>query len=152
MTALSTFHLQKTRPNFHLRGLLFTFGVFDLSLLPQTKIFSKKLVLTPEIMTRFVDACCPGFSCEQLKEPSISPFYQDLKGMKLPSALFTCGTEDPLLEDTMMMALRWQMTGTEGIVKIFPGAPHGFIAYSQQLDLAKECLHVILEYIVDKVS
>lgn len=31
--------------------------------------------------------------------------------MKLPPALFLCGTEDCLMEDSVLMAARWQMAG-----------------------------------------
>ena len=41
--------------------------------------------------------------------------------MELPTALFLCGTEDFLLEDTIMMATRWQMAGAEAETRSFPG-------------------------------
>lgn len=47
--------------------------------------------------------------------------------MKLPPALFTCGSEDPLLDDTVFMGAKWQMWGNEAVVKVYNGAPHGFI-------------------------
>lgn len=45
---------------------------------------------------------------------------------QLPPALFTCGTLDPLLDDSVMMSAKWQMSGAEAILKIYAGAPHGF--------------------------
>ena len=85
--------------------------------------FSKPLVLTPKIMDKYMDAFLPGVSPEDRKDPSMSPFYKDLTGLNLPPALFTCGTEDCLLDDTLMMGLKWQMSGAEAIVRLFPGAP-----------------------------
>lgn len=46
--------------------------------------------------------------------------------LQLPPALFSCGTLDPLLDDSVMMSAKWAMSGAESILKIYPGAPHGF--------------------------
>ena len=73
-------------------------------------------------------AFLPGLDPAQRKDPSISPFYADLSKFKgkLPAALFTVGTEDCLLEDSVMMSVRWQMAGAETVLKLVPGAPHGY--------------------------
>ncbi|MCJ1478692.1 hypothetical protein MMC13_007373 [Lambiella insularis] len=153
LTILSTFHLLKTRPAFQLAGLVCNYGVYDLSFLPQTRNFSKPLVLNREIVGHFVKAFLPGRSTEERKDPAISPFYQDLSGLKLPPALFTCGTEDCLLDDTVMMALRWQMAGAEAITKLFPGAPHGVVHFpAEDLPASKECREVIREYLCDRLA
>lgn len=87
-------------------------------------------------MAHFIDAFLPNTTAEDRRSPDVSPFYANLREIashsdkgQLPPALFTCGTEDCLLDDTMMMSVKWQMAGAEAIVKIFPGAPHGFIAF-----------------------
>jgi len=61
--------------------------------------------------------------------PSISPFYQPLEKYRgiLPPALFTCGTSDPLLDDSIMMATKWAVSGAKSVLKIYPGAPHSFL-------------------------
>jgi len=46
----------------------------------------------------------------------------------LPPALFTCGTADPLLDDSVMMATKWSVAGGKSILKIYPGAPHSFLS------------------------
>ena len=43
------------------------------------------------------------------RDPDISPLYADLKG--LPPALFSVGTQDLLLDDTLFMAARWAAAG-----------------------------------------
>ena len=102
-------------------------------------------------MNHFIDAFCPGTTAEQRGDPSISPFYKDLTGLNLPSALFTCGTEDPLLDDTVMMGLRWQMSGAEAVVKLYPGAPHGFNLFPRdKLENADKCLTDIHTYLTRK--
>lgn len=109
-------------------------------------------MLDLEIMERFLEAFCPGMTSEERRKPSISPFFQDLSGLKLPLALFTCGTEDCLLDDSVMMAVRWQMIGTETILKLFSGAPHGFILLDPALvDNARDVDKVIQQFLVEKL-
>lgn len=109
-------------------------------------------MLDLEMMQHFIDAFCPGMSLEDRKKPAVSPFYQDLAGLELPPALFTCGTEDCLLDDTVMMAVRWQMAGAEGILRIFPGAPHGFILFDPAvIENVKAVDEAIKEFLEDKM-
>eukprot|EP00966_Prymnesium_polylepis_P218159 5049233-Prymnesium_polylepis.1 len=41
----------------------------------------------------------------------------------MPPALFTVGTDDPLLDDSLFMAARWAAAGSE--LAVFPGGAHG---------------------------
>jgi acetyl esterase len=59
------------------------------------------------------------------RDPDVSPFYADRTGM--PIARFSCGTLDPLLDDTLVMAARWQAAGSPAQLAIYPGAPHEFL-------------------------
>ena len=43
-------------------------------------------------------------------DPDVSPLYADLRG--LCPALFTVGTGDTLLDDSVFMAARWELAGT----------------------------------------
>ena len=52
--------------------------------------------------------------------------------MKLPPALFTVGTEDPLLDDSVVMATKWCMAGGKGVLKVYPGSPHGFNLFGEE--------------------
>lgn len=94
-------------------------------------------------------------SVEEKKSPAISPFYEDLAPFRgrLPSALFTCGTEDPLLDDSVLMGTRWMMAGGVAFVKIYTGAPHAFVGFP--VEMLKEsgvCLADTGTYIVDLMS
>lgn len=152
---LTALYLLKEKPSFRLSGLVLNFGAFDLSFLPQVQHHKTPhvLVLDRETMVHFVEAACPGLSVDQRRNPSISPFYEDLRGLKLPPALFTCGTEDCLLDDSVMMATKWQMSGGEGILKIFPGAPHGFILFPPAtVESAKEGLEIMGEFLRDRIG
>jgi len=153
LTLLTLFHLLDSRPEFHLSGVVLNYGAYDLSFLPQARNFPKPLVLTPQVMVKYMDAFLPGKSPDERKDPSISPFYKDLSGLQLPPALFTCGTEDCLLEDTVMMALRWQMAGNEATTRLFPGAPHAFSLFSaEELPASRECREVTNEFLVGRLA
>ena len=46
----------------------------------------------------------------------------------MPPAIFTVGTQDPLLDDTLFMEARWRMAGNATELHVWPEAPHGFIS------------------------
>ncbi|KAL8796527.1 MAG: hypothetical protein Q9195_001201 [Heterodermia aff. obscurata] len=154
LSLLTYFHLLSTRPKFRFSGLALNFGCFDLSFLPSVYTFKKPttLILDKEIMEHYREAFCPGMSNDQLRDPSVSPFFRDLNGLELPPTLFTCGTEDPLLDDTVMMACRWSMHGGEAVVKVVPGAPHGYILFPQkEVPEAKEGLEAVNAFLAGKM-
>ena len=61
---------------------------------------------------------------ESRVDPDVSPLYADLSG--LPPALFTVGGADPLLDDSLFMAARWQVAGNHAELAFYPECPHGF--------------------------
>jgi acetyl esterase/lipase len=134
LSLITTFHLLKSIPTFTLSGLLLHFGCFDMTELPQHRTLLHAPVIPQKVSSQFLNAFMPGMSLEQKKSPSVSPFYEDLEQFRgrLPSALFTCGTVDPLLDDSVMMGVKWLMAGAEAVLKIYTGAPHGFIAFPHQ--------------------
>ena len=66
-----------------------------------------------------------------LTEPDVSPLFADLTGMH--PALFTVGTMDPLLDDTLFMASRWAEYGNESELAVYPGGLHGLNAFPTPL-------------------
>ena len=123
-------------------------------MLPFLRNISRPLpIMNRKHVEAYLTAFLPNTTPEQRRDPSISPFFADLYSMKLPPALFLCGTEDCLLEDTVLMAARWQLAGGETLVKLFPGAPHGFIiAPPDVLQSAKEGLELIPQYLKGKID
>lgn len=127
--------------------------MYDLSMLPLLRNINRPLaVLNRKILEEYTNAFLPDFSPEQRRDPSVSPFYADLASMKLPPALFLCGTEDCLLEDTVLMSARWQMAGGEAVMRLFPGAPHEFaIVPRAEVECAVEGLKVMKAFLEEKV-
>lgn len=144
LSALTCFYLIESRPSFEFKGLLLMYGVYDTTqFLPQAHNFKMPLVLTIEIMQHFVDAFLPNSSINERRNPKISPFYADLSALaaktpsgKLPPAFFSCGTYDCLLDDSVMMSTKWLMTGSDTLLKIYPGAPHGFTLFPPDISEA----------------
>jgi len=69
----------------------------------------------------YVAAYLPSTSEADRRNPDISPFYANLKELKCPPAIFTCGTLDPLLDDSVLMATKWTMSGADAVLKLYPG-------------------------------
>ena len=65
----------------------------------------------------------PGTEVADRRAPDLSPLYADLTGM--PPALFTAGTADHLVDDTMFMAARWELSGNHTEMLLYPDGPHG---------------------------
>jgi acetyl esterase len=85
------------------RGANLVYGAFDLSMTPSQRAFGNtRLVLRTIDMQQFYNAFLPVQT--ERRVPDISPLYADLSG--LCPALFTVGTRDALLDDTLFMHAR----------------------------------------------
>ncbi|RDL35490.1 uncharacterized protein BP5553_07421 [Venustampulla echinocandica] len=84
-------------------------------------------------MTSFRGAYLPGKTADEAASPSISPFFANFDGVNLPLVFFTCGTEDCMLDDSVYMSVKWMMAGGEAIIRIYPGSPHGYIMFSEEV-------------------
>jgi acetyl esterase/lipase len=51
----------------------------------------------------------------------------------MPPALFTIGTRDALMDDSLFMHARWVAAGNEGELGIYPGGAHGFVAFPGEI-------------------
>ncbi len=115
-------------------GANLVFGVYDLSGTPTSRGTRPSDVadLLEDSMFGFINQCyIPGRSLEDARDPAISPLYADLAG--LPPALFTVGSADHLLDDSLFMAARWQAYGNEAELAVFPDCIHGFTAMPTEL-------------------
>ncbi|HEY4828248.1 MAG TPA: alpha/beta hydrolase [Solirubrobacteraceae bacterium] len=110
------------------RAAMLQYGCFDMSMTPSQRLWGdRNLVLSGPIMVWFGDQFLPGRDREQRREADISPLFADLSGM--PPAMFTCGTADPLIDDTLFMEARWRQAGHATELRIWPEAPHGFLSF-----------------------
>ncbi len=120
------------------------YGAYDLSLTPSQRLWGERnLILSTPIIRWFGDQFLPGHDREARRDPGISPLYAPLH--HLPPAIFTVGTEDPLLDDTLFMEARWRAAGNACELRIWPEAPHGFIGLPMGIaDLALSAEHEFL--------
>lgn len=97
-------------------------GVYDLAMTPSMRAFTTPLILarrdTEAFVARFLQ------DGEDLTDPDISPIHADLSG--LPPALFSCGTRDGLIDDTLFMSARWAAAGNAAELSLWPGGAHAF--------------------------
>lgn len=98
-------------------------GCYDLSLSPSVRRFGgERLVLNTEDVAAFAERFLPAGS--DPRSPDISPLYADLTG--LPPALFTVGTCDLLVDDSLFMATRWLAAGNAAELSLVTGGCHVF--------------------------
>jgi acetyl esterase/lipase len=107
------------------RAAILTYGGFDLDLTPSARNWgSRNLILSTPILRQFADWFAPAAWRDR---PDVSPLYADLHG--LPPALFSVGTLDPLLDDSLFMAARWSAAGNAAELAVYPGGIHAFNAF-----------------------
>ncbi len=115
------------------RGANFAYGAFDLSLTPSQRQFGNtRLILRTIDAHQFSNAFLPAIADRRV--PDISPLYADLH--ELCPALFTVGTRDALLDDTLFMHARWVAAGNPAELAIYPGGAHGFTLFPHDLAAA----------------
>jgi acetyl esterase/lipase len=108
------------------RGANLVYGAFDLSMTPSQRAFgNERLVLRTIDIQQFANAFLPTVTDRRV--PDISPLYADLMG--LCPALFSVGTSDALLDDTLFMYARWIAAGNDAELAIYPGGAHGFTLF-----------------------
>jgi acetyl esterase/lipase len=160
LALLTSYHLLRTRPSHKISGLVLRYGEYDLAVgLPAIvkSASSKALMIDRIAMERFNSAYLPGLSIEERRNPSLSPLYEDLPALAtaspngLPPALFICGTADPLLDDTLLMGMKWSIAGGESIVKVYPGAAHGFTVIPG-LPVAEEANAVSVQFMQERLD
>ncbi|MBV9686561.1 MAG: alpha/beta hydrolase [Alphaproteobacteria bacterium] len=135
LTAVTILRMRDRHGYAGFRGANIVYGAFDLSLTPSQRLFGNtRLVLRTIDMQQFYNAFLPTVTDRRV--PDISPLYADLKG--LCPALFSVGTKDALLDDTLFMHARWIAAGNEAELAIYPGGAHGFTLFPN--DLSKSAM------------
>lgn len=105
------------------RAANLSYGNYDTSMTPSQALSPERGLLVGKLSIRkFAEAYLP--KGVDPRDPDVSPLYARLE--KMPPAIFTIGTLDPLLDDSMFMYARWIAAGNEAQLAVYPGAPHVF--------------------------
>jgi acetyl esterase/lipase len=119
------------------------FGVYDVSMTPSARRWGdERIVINTSDLAFFAEQYAPK---EHHREPDVSPLYADLTGM--PTGLFSCGTLDPLLDDTLFMTARWQAAGSTAELALYPGAPHEFLSLRDGISAASDARRRMVAFI-----
>jgi acetyl esterase len=98
-------------------GAALQYGAFDLSLrTPAARRFADEFYLQAYVG-----------EVEDRTNPDISPLFGDLRD--LPPTLLTVGALDPVLEDSLLMAMRLAAAGGEVDLRVYPECGHGFLSF-----------------------
>jgi len=122
---LSAVTLIRLRDKHHLQPFSranLVFGAYDLVGTPSVQLSTDTLVLTRESIGWFTEQFVPD--ADTRRDPDVSPLWADLRN--LPPALFSVGTLDPLVDDSLFMHARWVAAGNSSELAIYPGGVHGF--------------------------
>jgi acetyl esterase/lipase len=127
LAAATLLHLRADSPATFERfvAALLDSGPYDFGRTPSAYLANDEtLIVTGTWLEGFIDLALPGRSLDQLRAPDVSPLLNDLTGM--PPALFTVGNLDPLRDESILMAARWQLDGSSADLDVWPEGPHAF--------------------------
>ncbi len=116
-------------------GANLVYGAYDCSMTPSCSRWGdeRNLILSTSSVVWFMDHYVPE-DCRM--DPDVSPLYADLRDM--PPALFSIGTMDPLLDDSLFMYMRWLAAGNDAELAVYPGGVHGFNGLPEPLDITEQ--------------
>lgn len=130
LTAVTVLRMRDRYGYSGFRGANIVYGAFDLAMTPSQRQFGNtRLVLRTIDMQQFYNAFLPTVTDRRV--PDISPLYADLHN--LCPALFSVGTRDALVDDTLFMHARWVAAGNEAELAVYPGGAHGFTLFPNDL-------------------
>lgn len=130
LAAVTALRLRDAGQIGRVRALVLNYGMFDLRLTPSARRWGDEVVI---LSTPIIEWFCGNLVQDRTDpaDPALSPLLADLRD--LPPALFQVGTQDPLLDDTLFMAARWQAAGNAAETAIWPGGIHAFDCFDLAL-------------------
>ena len=138
LSAVTLLRLRDRNGSTGFAGANLVYGCYDLGFTPSVARWGERnLILNTPIVEWFADHFVPR---ARRSEPDVSPIHADLRD--LPPALFSVGTLDPLIDDSLYMHARWLAAGNRARLAIFPGGIHGFNAFPTALGRAANELQV----------
>jgi acetyl esterase/lipase len=127
-------------------GANLVYGCYDATMTPSQRNWGERnLILSTPTIAWFNDHYVP---MEKRDDPDVSPLYADLSNM--PPALFSVGTLDPLLDDSLFMHARWMAAGNESELAVYPGGIHVFNLFPMKI--AREANKRTHDFIAKAVS
>jgi acetyl esterase len=130
LTAATLMRMRNRHGYSGFRAAILSYGNYDTSMTPsQTLTPERGLLVGKANIRKFTEAYLPKEV--DPRDPDVSPLYAHLR--KMPLALFSVGTLDPLLDDTLFMYARWIAAGNEAELAVYPGAPHAFNIFPMPL-------------------
>lgn len=125
LSAVTLLRLRDRHGSMPFEAAILSYGGYDLAMTPSARNWGERyLILSTPILKAYIDWLAPAGV--DRTDPDLSPLNADLTG--LPPALFTIGTLDPLMDDTLFMAARWTAAGNASELAIYPGGVHAFNA------------------------
>lgn len=107
------------------RGIALLYGCYDLCGTPSLReVRPKSLVFHGPHALADLAALAPDLDEAARRTPALSPLHANLAG--LPPALIVVGAEDPLLDDSLLLAEAWQRAGGTADLVVAPESPHAF--------------------------
>jgi acetyl esterase len=109
------------------------YGVFDLSSTPSGQGIRPSEVkdVLGDGDDYVIHAYIPGMTRMDARRPDVSPMWAHLHDM--PPALFTVGSADHLLDDSLFMSRRWEAYGNEAELAVYPDCIHGFNGFPMEM-------------------
>lgn len=120
------------------------YGIFDLTYTPSCLNHKRNIVLSSDLMQRFVEAGFGHVPMAQRKTPEVSPLYADLENMS--PAQFLVGDIEPLLDDSLFMAAKWKNAGNETDLHVVSGGCHAFTLIPMG-DATEEGLKSVISFV-----
>ena len=128
-------------------GANLVYGCYDIAMTPSQRNWGERnLIISTPMIEWFNGHYVP--QTEKRRDPDVSPLYADLSNM--PTALFTVGTLDPLLDDTLFMHARWSAAGNRCALAVYPGGTHVFNLFP--IKIAQEANDKMFEFIAEIVE
>lgn len=103
-----------------------SYGNYDSTGTPSNHWNGREGIFIREVDIAYCAACYAPDPATR-RNPDMSPIFADLRG--LPPALFTVGTLDAFLDDSLFLAARWTAAGNEAELALYPGGIHGFTGF-----------------------
>jgi acetyl esterase/lipase len=116
-------------------GALLTYGAFDLRLTPSMAAAGTEALIVPTPTVQWFVDNLTGGDAALAATPALSPLLGDVSAF--PPTLLLCGTADPLLDDTLLMAAALARAGVAAETLLWPGGVHAFDQFDD-LPIARE--------------